>query len=62
MSTDEREVWVAVRRELLHSHVCGPGRDDAHEYECIVMICRDKPVKTCWEHRMREPSERPRVS
>jgi len=64
-----QEAWSAPREqeiqnarvvytdELTHEHQCVD-----HAYACTVMICRDQREKTCWEHRMREPSERPRVS
>lgn len=47
-----------VDRDLLHLHLCvGP---DPHVIECRTMICRDQKLHRCWEHRMREPNERPR--
>lgn len=51
---------LAIRNELRHVHQCPGTYDDPHEFECGVMICRDQKVTRCWDHRMREPSERPR--
>lgn len=48
--------------ELRHVHQCPGTLNDPHEFECRVMICRDQKVTRCWEHRQREPSERPRSS
>jgi hypothetical protein len=48
---------VVFTDELTHTHQCL-----THTYPCTVMICRDRPQKPCWEHRLAQPSERPRSS